>query len=75
MIRGFVFLASYYTALQHLNEEDRKLMYAAIIQYAFTEKTPELPEVLSGYFELMQPVLDSSIRKYNAACENPKKKK
>ena len=73
-VNGFTMLPSYYEALRPLPDEMRLPLYDAVFDYAFTGKTPEgLSPVLNGYFQLMRPNIDSSIRHYAASVENGKK--
>lgn len=73
MPSGFVFLPSYYDALKDLPDDARHQLYDAIMQYVFEGRAPELPSILEGYFRLMQPNIDASIKRYNASVENGKK--
>lgn len=72
---GFVFLPSYYDALRELPDEQRLMMYDAILDYAFQGgKEPDnLPPILNGYFVLLRPNIDNSIKRYSASVENGKK--
>lgn len=74
MICGFTMLPSYYEALRPLADEDRLKLYDAMMDYAFSGKEPEgLSPLLNGYFSLLRPNLDSSLRHYAAAAENGKR--
>jgi len=71
---GFTMLPSYYEALRPLPDEERLQMYDAVLDYAFTGKKPEnLPLILNGYFILLQPNIDSSVKNYSASVANGRK--
>lgn len=61
---GFVFMESYYLALKALSEADRLIMYDAVLKYAFEGVEPELPSQLAGYFMLIKPSVDISLKRY-----------
>lgn len=70
---GFTMLPSYYDALRPLPDKERLTMYDAIFGYVFEGKEPkDLPAILNGYFLLLRPNIDSSIKRYAAAVENGK---
>lgn len=73
MADGVVFLPSFYEAICNLDDPDRVKVYDAVICYGLYGELPELPPHLQGYFVLMQPVIDSSQRRYKAAKENGSK--
>ncbi len=74
MISGFTMLPSYYEALRPLPDDERLALYDAILDYAFASVQPTgLPPLLNGYFTLLRPNIDSSIRHYSASKENGKK--
>lgn len=67
-------LPSYYEALRPLPDDMRLQLYDAIFDYAFRGTEPEgLSPVLNGYFALLRPNLDSSIKHYAASVGNGKK--
>lgn len=67
-------LPSYYEAVRPLPDDQRLILYDAIMDYAFTDKEPEnLSPILNGYFVLLRPNIDSSTKKYSASVENGKK--
>ncbi len=73
-MNGFLMLPSYYDALRPLPDDQRLALYDAILDYAFARKEPEgLPPILKGYFSLLRPNIDSSIKRYTASVENGKK--
>lgn len=45
-------------------------MYDAITDFAFENEVPNLPPILSGYFSLIQPNIEASARRYEAALNN-----
>ena len=73
MTDGVVFLPSFYEAIRNLEDPDRVKVYDAVICYGLYGVIPELPSHLQGYFVLMQPVIDSSQRRYKAAKKNGEK--
>lgn len=74
MNRGFTFLPSYYEALRPLPDAERWALYDAIIDYAFTGEAPKgLSPLLNGYFSLLRPNIDNSVKHYTASVENGKK--
>lgn len=74
MTYGFTFLPSYYEAVRPLPNDQRLLMYDAILDYAIDGKMPQnLPPILNGYFTLLRPNIDSSIKHYSNSVENGKK--
>lgn len=50
----------------------RAAFYEAIIQYGVTGKEPTLPKSISGYWPIIQPVLDTSHKRYDAAKKRNK---
>ncbi len=63
-----------YEALRPLPDEERLQMYDAVLDYAFTGKEPEsLPPILNGYFVLLRPNIDSSVKNYLASVTNGRK--
>lgn len=67
-------LPSYYEAIRPLPDGDRLALYDAIMDYAFAEKEPEdLSSILKGYFALLRPNIDSSVKRYAASVENGRK--
>lgn len=72
--RGFTMLPSYYEALRPLPDDMRLQLYDAIMDYAFQSKEPEgLSPILAGYFTLLRPNIDNSIRHYSSSVENGRK--
>ena len=75
MADGFVFFSSYYDSIQAQKKaKDRLLLYEAICGYAIKGTEPDqLPEHLKGYFVLMKPNIDSSLKRRKASQANGKK--
>lgn len=73
MPEGIVFLPSYHKAIALLPDNDRLLMYDALICYGLYGEIKELPPNLQAFFELIKPIIDSSQNRYRAAVENGKK--
>lgn len=68
---GFVFLRSYYEAIQSLPDEYRLELLDAVLQYAFQGQIPEaLSPLIRCSFTLLVPNIDSSIRRYAANSGN-----
>lgn len=70
MPAGVLFLPSFHDAIKNLSNENRLLMYDAIVEYGLYGKIPDLPDELVGYFVLIRPTIDSSKRRYKAAVAN-----
>lgn len=65
--RGFTFFASYYEALQYLSDEDCGIMIKTICEFAINGNEPDLTEpVLKGYWTLIRPTLERSIKRAEA---------
>lgn len=62
--KGFTFFENYYESISDpengLTDEQRGLIYNAIITYVFTGKIVELKGVCRGFFNLIRPSLDVS---------------
>jgi hypothetical protein len=70
-VHGFVMLRSYYEAIKDLPDSDRLSIVDAIFRYVFEAAAPEsLSPHLAGYFILLRPNIDSSVRKYAAQKSN-----
>ena len=65
---GFVFLRSYYEALQGLPAKLRLAVYDALCAYAFTGQWPEnLTGTALAVMQLIRPTLDTGLRRYSRA--------
>ncbi len=73
MPKGVVIPPSFYEALQPLEPLDRLSVLEAVLEYGLYGAVPDLPPLQSSLFKLMQPIIDSSQRRYAAAVENGKK--
>ena len=73
MSKGVVILPSYYEALKDLSDNDRLQMYDCIVRYGLYGELVDLPVHLRGYFKLIRPSVDSSRKRYDAACNNGEK--
>lgn len=63
---GFTFYWSFYESVSGFPEEDQKSFFKYIIEYALLGKNPEIDNnYLKGYFSLIKPNVDSSIKKYD----------
>lgn len=59
---GFRMLPSYYEVIRELPDEQRLLLYDAVMDYGFGNEPQELPAMLRGYLKLMIPSIEKSIR-------------
>lgn len=59
---GFRWLPSYYEAIRDLPDEERLAIYDAILDFGFGNDPAPLPPLLNGYFSLIKPTLERSIR-------------
>jgi len=76
MNNGFVFLRSYYDAINDfdLSSEQKGIFLDAIFQYVFEGVEPQFEKGLfKGCWTLIKPTLDNSLSRYTAAVENGKK--
>lgn len=55
-------MPSYYDAVRDLPDEERLLIYDAIMDFGFGNDVGPLPPLLAGYFKLMIPSIERSIR-------------
>lgn len=55
----FTFFASYFDAINDLNEEDQLAMFKAICRYGLSGEMPDLEGVSSTIFKLILPVLET----------------
>ena len=69
-IKGFTFFASYYDAIDFLDEGNKAKMVLAICEYAFNGVVPNFDNpILSGYWQLMLPTLSKSVKRSVAGQE------
>lgn len=69
--KGVIIRPSFYEAIKMLEEEEQLALFHAICEYGLYDKEPEeLLPVVQGYFMLIQPVLDSACKRYNASVKN-----
>lgn len=59
---GFRWLPSYYEALRDLPDGDRLKLYDAVLDFGFGNDLAELPPTLQGFFRLIVPTLEKSIK-------------
>ena len=59
---GFRWLPSYYEAIRDLPDAERLQMYDAIADFGFGNSVEELPPLLNGYFGLIKPSLEKSMK-------------
>ena len=68
---GFKMYPSYYEVIRPLPDDQRLAMLDAIMDYAFMGTEPNgLSPVLNGYFTLIRPNIDKSVRQCNASVNN-----
>lgn len=66
---GFIFYASFYEAIEELDETDQLEVYKAICQYALTGELPQCKGAARAIMKLVQPQIDAN----NKRRENGKK--
>ncbi len=59
---GFRWLPSYYEATRDLPDEQRLQIWTAMIDYGFGHEVGDLPPLLLGYFKLIAPTLEKSVK-------------
>lgn len=79
MKRGsFIFYATYYEAMQKQDPMTRLKFYEAVMEYAVHGNITDLSDdsIAEGFFQMVQPLLDTSIRNYQNGCKGgrPRKK-
>ena len=79
MKRGsFIFYATYYDAMRKQDPMTRLKFYEAIMEYAVHGNMTDLSDdyIAEGFFQMVQPLLDTSIRNYQNGCKGgrPRKK-
>lgn len=68
---GFKMYPSYYEVIRPLPDDQRLAMLDAIMDYAFMGTEPNgLSPILNGYFTLIRPNIDKSVRQCNASVNN-----
>ena len=70
---GFRVLPSYFEAIRPLPDAERLALYDAIWDFGFGNEVSELPPLLAGYFGLIRPSLEKSIRFETKQRENGSK--
>ena len=70
---GFRWLPSYYEAIRDLPDAERLLIYDAIADFGFGNVVGELPPLVKGYFLLIAPSLEQSIKFEEKQRENGRK--
>ena len=74
MAKGVLIQPSFYEAMKGLPDGDRLRLFDAICEYGlYSAKPNNLPPMAQGMFLLMQPVIDSSNRRYDACVANGKR--
>jgi len=59
-----LFYRGFYEAIEHLNFEEKGMVYSAIFNYGLNFVEPELPNHLKTIFMLLRPQLDANIKKF-----------
>ena len=70
MRKSFTFYSSYYDAISELPVNKQGKMYKALIDYAMTQKEPQLNGSEKMAFILIKPSLDKSIKQFMNGCKN-----
>ena len=73
MRHNLIFMPSYKDSIRLLDDENRLLMYDALVDYAVDGIEPNLPPLLNALFLAFKPIIDNGISNYDAAVENGKK--
>lgn len=61
---NMLFYRGFYEAIEHLNFEEKGMVYSAIFNYGLNFVEPELPNHLKTIFMLLRPQLDANIQKF-----------
>lgn len=72
LMQGFNFFRSYYESAQHLSDEDQAHFYKMIMDYMFTGEEPQITGHLMGFWLLVKPNLDISIKRSKAGQNKSK---
>ena len=71
---GFIFLKTFDESIQDLEEQDKCIMYQAIIHYGLYGIEPTLEKgYLKSIWKLITSTIDVTSKKYDASVENGKK--
>ena len=62
----FPFYFSLHATAQTMKPKMRAAFYEAIINYGVTGEIPTLPDSISGYWPIVQPMLDAARKHYEA---------
>lgn len=62
----FPFYFSLHETAQTMKPKMRAAFYEAIINYGVTGEVPTLPDAISGYWPIVQPMLDAARKHYEA---------
>lgn len=75
MKESFVFYRSFYEAILELETAEEKLeLYEALCEFNFENKKPKFKNKhTEAMFKLIQPLIDSAFRRYQASVENGKR--
>lgn len=61
---NMLFYRGFYEAIEHLNFEEKGMVYSAIFNYGLNFVEPDLPNHLKTIFMLLRPQLDANIQKF-----------
>lgn len=61
---NMLFYRGFYEAIEHLNFEEKGMVYSAIFNYGLNFVEPDLPNHLKTIFLLLKPQLDANIQKF-----------
>jgi len=71
---GFIFLKTFDESINDLEEQDKCVMYKAIIHYGLYGVEPDLQKgYLKSIWKLITSTIDVTSKKYDASVENGKK--
>jgi len=71
---GFIFLKTFDESINDLEEDDKCIMYKAIIHYGLYGVEPDLQKgYLKSIWKLITSTIDVTSKKYDASVENGKK--
>lgn len=73
-MKGFTFYTNYYELIKYLKDEDRLVLYDAIMKYMFEDNTPELDGLLKGIWVNLKMPLDTSKNNAGRGGRKPKEK-
>ena len=70
---GVMIYFSFHYALKRLSNEEKGVLFDAILDYGETGTLPEFDGVLGVCWDFIQPMLDKDAEAYRKKCERAKK--